>query len=189
VPRPPALTDEVERTIVDALLGGNYLNVAAAYANISDTTLYRWLNDDRPRYRRFREAISRARAQAEVRATAKLQELIVGGIVKRRSVTTAPDGTRTVEEERSLPDGKAIGFYLERAHPERWGRRQALEISGPQGGPVQVLDVAGIASRVAGAIEARREDEALLGPVPERVLPPADDGILDAEIVEDEGDG
>jgi hypothetical protein len=190
--RSTKLTDEVEARILDAVRGGNFLTTAAAYAGIGERTLYTWLSDERPRYRQFRQAVDTARAEAEVRTAASMQRLILGGETKREvtRTTTHPDGsvTREVEREVTLPDMKAIGFYLERSHPDRWGRRQALEVTGAGGGPVQVgvqIDVAGIAARVAAARAELAEEHAALPPPPEPVRP--DEEIIDAEIVEEPG--
>jgi hypothetical protein len=190
--RTTKLTDEVEARILDAVRGGNFLGTSAAYAGIHEATLFRWLADERPRYRAFREAVDRARAEAEVRSTASMQKLILGGEVKKEitRTTTHPDGsvTREVEREVTLPDMKAIGFYLERSFPDRWGRRQALEVTGAGGGPVQVglqVDVTGIAARVAAARAELAEEHASLPPPPAPLRP--DEEIVDAEIVEEPG--
>ena len=115
--RPSKLTPEVQDRIVQAIAAGNYLEVAAAYAGIGKTTLYRWLehaddpkSDDR--YRHFREAVESARAQAEVRNVALIQK-------------AANDGT-----------WQAAAWHLERTAWQRWGRRSI--VTGEDGGPVRV---------------------------------------------------
>jgi hypothetical protein len=67
------LTPEVQDRIVAALRAGNYQETAAAYAGISAKTFYEWLNrgeSEEPKeeaFRNFREAVEKAKADADVR--------------------------------------------------------------------------------------------------------------------------
>lgn len=115
--RASKLTPETQERIIQAVRTGNYIEVAAQYAGISKTTLYRWLEQaDDPDaddiYREFRDALESARAQAEVRNVALIQR-------------AADEGT-----------WQASAWYLERTAWQRWGRRTM--VSGEDGGPVRV---------------------------------------------------
>ena len=137
--RPTKLTPAVQERIVQAISAGNYQDVAARYAGINPATYYRWMADaeadDAPdALREFRDAVESARAGAEVRAIALINR-------------AAQDGT-----------WQAAAWYLERSHPHRWGRFQRTEVSGPQGGPVEI-DVAGLERKIAEALgEAGPQD-------------------------------
>ena len=113
--RPTKLSPEVQDRIIQALKAGNYVETAAEYAGIGKTTFYRWMaqgdQESRGIYREFRDAVMRARAEAEARNVAIIQK-------------AAPD------------DWRAAAWWLERAFPDRWGPRQKLEHSGPEGGPI-----------------------------------------------------
>jgi len=113
--RPTKLTPEVQDRIIQALKAGNYVETAAEYAGIGKTTFYRWMEQgkqaSRGIYREFRDAVMRARAEAEARNVAIIQQ-------------AAPD------------DWRAAAWWLERAFPDRWGARQKLEHSGPDGAPI-----------------------------------------------------
>ena len=113
--RPTKLTPEVQDRIIQALKAGNYVETAAEYAGIGKTTFYRWMEQgakaSRGIYREFRDAVTRARAEAEARNVAIIQK-------------AAPD------------DWRAAAWWLERAFPDRWGPRQKLEHSGPDGAPI-----------------------------------------------------
>lgn len=113
--RPSKLTPERLKRIVDAIRAGNYVETAAEYAGIGKTTFYRWMEQgekaSRGIYRDFRDAVMRARAEAEARNIALIQK-------------AAPD------------DWRAAAWWLERAFPDRWGSRQKLEHSGPDGAPI-----------------------------------------------------
>ena len=60
--RPTKLTPQVQAKIVQAIVGGNDITVAAAYAGIGESTFYAWL--ERGRKERARLAASPASATA-----------------------------------------------------------------------------------------------------------------------------
>ena len=102
------LTPEVHEKIVTALRAGNYSKVAAEYAGIGESTFYRWLQKGRAAkrgmYREFADAVQQAEREAEIRAVAILQ--------------------------RHMEDNwQAAMTFLERKFPERWGRRDHLDVS------------------------------------------------------------
>ncbi len=112
--RPTKLTPELAKTIVEAIRGGNYAQVAAATAGIGEETFYTWLarGKDEPEgiYREFREAVLTASGEAEQEKLERLQREAL-----------AEDG-----------DWKAAAWWLERRFPKRWGRQQRLEIVTPE---------------------------------------------------------
>ena len=115
--RPSKLTPERMEQIVSVVRAGNYLEVAARYAGISTTTLYRWLQtaddpDADDIYREFRDAVESARAAAEIRNVTLIQ-------------TAANDGT-----------WQAAAWYLERTSWQRWGRRTM--VTGDAGEAIKV---------------------------------------------------
>jgi hypothetical protein len=69
--RPPKLTDKVEALIVASVRAGGFVWVAAQAAGVGQSTFHRWMSDQRPRFREFREKVEQARAQA--RLTAELE--------------------------------------------------------------------------------------------------------------------
>jgi hypothetical protein len=112
------LTPEVQEKITRAIRAGNYANVAAEYAGIGTTTFYRWLElgekeEDGP-YRAFRDAVKSAESEAEVRAVAIIQ--------------------RHMEK-----NWQAAMTYLERKHPQRWGRRLDVTTAGRPVTKVQMV--------------------------------------------------
>lgn len=102
---------------------GSYARAAAESVGVGETTLYRWLEEgerdakaevDSPK-REFWEAFTRARAAGEVGLVADVRSL-------------------------AKKDGRLALEMLARRNPKQWGRRR-LEISGPDGGPVESSDV------------------------------------------------
>jgi len=103
--RPTKLTLEASGRIVQAVKAGNSLEVAAAFATVHRSTLQRWLQRGDPEksakrdapYREFRAEVEAARAEAEVRAVARV--------------------TQAAEK-----DWRAAAWFLERRCSQRWGR-------------------------------------------------------------------
>src|SRR5438046_4172454 len=93
--RPSRLSPEVLTRLFDALQMGNYRNVAAVYAGISEPTFHRWMADPRPEFREFRAVVEQAEAEAEVTVVANLVET-------------------------SKRDYRAAIAWLERRAPDRW---------------------------------------------------------------------
>jgi hypothetical protein len=174
MPRPPKLRDTIgtrddgtPETRADRIVAlirlGNYQATAARAAGVDQSTFYRWLEkgqEGRTReYREFSEAVDRARAEAESHAV-----LMV----------------RTGMAE----DWRAAMTFLERAFPKRWGRREAIEVSGPDGGVIEVRDAE--ATRLAASFERFRVER---GIEPRSLEPPPvvgdDDEVVDAEVVEE----
>jgi len=124
--RPSKLTPEVKARLVQAIEAGNYYEAACGYAGITYTTFRNWMikgeNAKSGTYREFFEAITRAETVAEVRMVAQWQQHM-------------PE------------DYRAIRDFLERRFPERWGRKDKVqqEISGPDGGPIQWVDLVRLA--------------------------------------------
>lgn len=153
--RPSKLDPDVARTIIDTVRAGNYLETGAAYAGIGRSTLMRWLADaDKPgaplHLREFRDAVARARAEAEVRTVALIGKQMTGGYVLEETTRTLDSGATETTRRYAPPDGRLGLEYLSRVSPSRFGRRTAIEVSGPDGGPVQVE--ASDLGRIAGSL-------------------------------------
>ena len=84
--------------MLEALRGGNYIETAAEYAGIDDSTYRRWMQREEPEFRAFRAAVKKALADAEVRNV---------GIVLKAAPT----------------QWQAAAWWLERRHPSVYGRR------------------------------------------------------------------
>lgn len=113
--RPTKFNAEIADDIVKFLAGGGYIETAAAACGIHKDTLYAWLKqgaraESGPK-RRFSDAVQKALAEAEIRASAQIQL-------------------------HGKKEWQAYAWYLERRYPDRWGRRR-LEVTGPDGGAVQ----------------------------------------------------
>ncbi|NRQ30678.1 hypothetical protein HII36_02335 [Nonomuraea sp. NN258] len=162
--RPSKLTPELQDKICRHLEAGHFLSTAADLCGVGRSTVHRWLaqgeEEDAPaELRGFREAIGRARGRsADVLVAAAFADA-VGGVLVREA--ERPDGTR--ERAWSQPNGRVALDLLSRMFPEDWRPVKAVEVSGPQGGPVNVgtdpAIIQNIIDRVAKAKARRLEAE------------------------------
>jgi hypothetical protein len=70
--RPSKLDPVVRERLVKALGAGNRVAVAADYAGVSRSSVYRWLASDDPTFRDLQNDVENARATTEVRVVANL---------------------------------------------------------------------------------------------------------------------
>jgi hypothetical protein len=131
------LTPQVSASIVRAVAAGVPVVAAAALTGIAKSTVLQWLQrgegcSDRrsqPIYVAFVDAITRAKAIDEARRLARLELAGRGGAILSERTITHPDGRVEREVKHAPPDWRADAFYLERAYPERWGRRVQADLS------------------------------------------------------------
>jgi transposase len=93
--RPSKKTDGAVQRIIELLAAGNYRRVAFTAAGISQETFSRWMREDHV----FREAVIKAEGDADALHLANIQRAAI-------------DGT-----------WQASAWYLERKHPEEWGKQ------------------------------------------------------------------
>lgn len=127
--RPSKLTEELSKSICNAIIVGNYVETAAALFDISKVTLYKWLKRGNRQksgiYRDFVNAVQRAMAQAEARDLQVIDRVAAGTREK-----TGPDGQPQLVKVE--PNWKAAAWRLERKHSERWGRREQVQAVAPE---------------------------------------------------------
>lgn len=105
---------------LQALRGGNFRNVACDWAGIAESSFREWMAEGEKGAPQssvdFRRQVLEAEKAAEIRAVALVMK-------------AAENDPRHAE------------WWLERKHPDRWGRKDRLqaEVSGPEGGPVQIV--------------------------------------------------
>jgi len=130
--RKTKLTPEMQERICRILREGNTRRTAAALVGIDEETFRRWMylgERGREPYRAFYAAVKNAEEEAVQSRIAVIQK-------------AAQDG-----------NWQAAAWWLERKFPAEWGRidRVQAEITGKDGGPLQV-------SRVDGLSEAEMRE-------------------------------
>jgi hypothetical protein len=121
--RPTKLTPEIAATICGLVAQGNYMKASAGAVGVDPGTVHRWVSkgaapDADPLYRDFRDQLQKAKAMAE----AKMVKVIT---------TAANQGQWT-----------AAAWWLERTNPEEWGKRDRVEVTGADGGPIETRQIA-----------------------------------------------
>lgn len=121
--RPTKLTPEVANRLFLALRRGAFIETAVAMAGIAKSTFYFWLRKGEHDLEAGRKATPAAQFSDAIKKALAECEVIDLDIIRRASAK----------------HWQAAAWRLERRFPERWGRRK-LEISGPDGGPIQSQD-------------------------------------------------
>ena len=116
--RKPKLTPEVIERLQKALIAGNYMEHACEYAGISRSILYAWLAeaekpDARKEYLELKDTITQAKAEAIVRNV--------------QHINTA-----------AQKNWQAAAWWLERTQKKEFGRNQQVELTGANGGAINV---------------------------------------------------
>ena len=108
VGRKTKLTPEVQDEVVKRIRAGNYINVSCQAVGIGVSTYFEWLKkgeEGRQPYAEFTDAIKKAEAEAHVNYVAIV-------------ASHAPN------------QWQAAAWWLERRFPDKWGRRDKLDIKG-----------------------------------------------------------
>jgi len=121
---PTIFTPELGAEVAKLIAAGNYIEVAAVAAGLARTTFYKWLRQGVRELKagkatelaEFAHAIKRAEARAEAR------DVVTIGSAARRQ-------------------WQAAAWRLERKYPKRWARTERHEVSGRDGGPVDMRAV------------------------------------------------
>ena len=105
--RPTKYTPEIAQKICDAIRGGNYREVAAAWAGVPERTFYDWLKQRQG----FSQMVKEAEQAAEIRCVALVMKA-------------------------AAEDPKHAQWWLERKCHERWGRKDRMQVAGDSGAPL-----------------------------------------------------
>jgi len=112
-----AVTDARIEKLLHGLRMGMTRRAASGYAGFSKSTLYRMLEDDPDGT--FGTAIENAEAEAEATYSA------------------------IIAREAAIPKNwTAAAWWLERRHPQDYARRERLEMTGKDGGPIDHRSIA-----------------------------------------------
>lgn len=124
------LNEQMIERLVGAVKSGNYLDDSARYVGIGERTLFEWLakgrqaldeaggdieavDEDKLLFAQLSQSLESARSYAVVRNVALIQKAA----------------------ENSW---QAAAWYLERTNPKKWGRHETVELTGADGGAIQV---------------------------------------------------
>ncbi|MFC3833492.1 hypothetical protein [Deinococcus rufus] len=115
--RKTKLTAQLQERFVRAIRAGNWVETCCDYCGINPDSYYEWMKrgtqggEHNAIYRDFKRAVDEARASAEIESVARIR-------------VSGQNG-----------NWRADAWYLERSHPERWGKRR-VEVTGKDGAPL-----------------------------------------------------
>ncbi len=145
--RPTTLTPEVHQKIVEAVMAGVPIAIAALMQGISNRTVEDWLargrgTDDRAPespWLEFAVDVDKARAQSKAARIANIRAIARGGqVVGRRTTRRHGKGgevlSETVEETYSMPQWTADAWWLERQDSDEFGKVSTLRTPDLPGG-------------------------------------------------------
>jgi hypothetical protein len=180
--RPHKIDPESTAAICRAILDGASLQAAASHGRIHEATLHRYLARgkaaleradgdlervdfvDRP-FSEFCESVEAARKEWELGQLAIIHQAARG----ETTTTTVRDkngeitSTVTVEKRGLRPDWRAALTLLERRNPREYGKTLRNEISGPDGGKIDMTIDELVARGEAAADELARRRKRRLG--------------------------
>lgn len=170
--------------IVRLIRRGVPIKTACLSAGISYNTYNKWMRagadgTGSAEHRRFYEAVTRAQEDCERELSEQWFNRAVRGSEKRTTTTVVySDGSTETSESVEKTDGdwRAIAEFLRRRFPDRWSKRESIEVSGPGGGPIELQPVP--VDRLS--LETRRRILSELEAVAES------DDELEIELTEDE---
>jgi len=185
---------EIRSRFLAAVRNGSPLGHAANNSGWSDTSMFRaWtrghdaaeamaagepINSVDQAYYDFMVETKQARSAVAVRNTALIQKAAQGGYLIRERTRRLPGGVVETERDYAPVEWRAADRLLTISFGNEFRESRQLEISGPNGGPVQVESsslrehAARLRQRIL-ELEAREDDE---------------DGIVDGEVVSDDSD-
>lgn len=146
----PTINDERVKVLIASLKNGAYVETACAYSGIGTSSVYRWIergraeedrlqageapNPEETPYWEIWDAIEKARSEATLRNITLIQ-------------TAAQNGS-----------WQAAAWFLERTAPKLYGRRSYNEVTGANGGAVEVaLSVDDLNAKIASLMGEHNE--------------------------------
>ena len=125
--RKTLLNKEIAEAIVNALKLGNYMTTAADYVGVTPLTIANWL--------RKGEALS----QVDDRELDNDEQMFVDFFMDcKKAKALSEMKAVNVIREASQSSWQAAAWYLERTANDRWGRIQRTEITGADGGAIEI---------------------------------------------------
>lgn len=139
--RKSKLNEELINRAAELVNAGHYDNTVFTCLGIGETTWYRWINLGEEDFlngkntivAKFWESVSKARAAAEIRNLEIVQ-------------TAAND------------DWKAAAWFLERKYNEKWGRKEKTELTGKNGGPVEISNAKELLMQKINDMVSKKEE-------------------------------
>jgi hypothetical protein len=166
--RPTSLRDPKKRErLLDAYRLGLTIEQAAHFADLDPTTVHEWIARGEHRDPRGRPAtpetvafvtdLARARAEQHTLDVMLIESAARGGAEIERRTIRRVNGEVEVVVRKSPPDWRAAAWLLERRYRRLYARPQQVEVTGADGGPLEISAFASeseLAARLERALAA-----------------------------------
>lgn len=145
--RPSKLTDTVTERVASLIMGGSYANRAAEAAGIGERTFYRWMKEGEAiadkveafedkvdawndlSYAERRDARERKPLDSEVPSEAEVAKWQFWQTIKKAEAEAEARNTALIQTQASK-SWQAAAWWLERKFPDRWGRKDKVQLDG-----------------------------------------------------------
>jgi hypothetical protein len=117
----PTLNDPKVKLFLNALKGGNYIEVACSYAGLAPSTVYRWLERGRAE-RASQEIGNKPDAQEK-------QYLEICEAVEKARADAVLRNVTIIQQAAGNGQWQAAAWWLERSMPQQYGRRIQAEVA------------------------------------------------------------
>ena len=146
----PSMNDQARKL---ALLGLTDAEIAEFFG-VAVSTFYLWKAENPA----FSEAVNAGGVQADANVADSLYRRAMGEVVfTERRVKTKDGDYEIVRLMQSVPaDPGAAKLWLTNRQPKLWRDKQAVEMSGPDGGPIQTIDPAKLSTSALAELLAAR---------------------------------
>lgn len=134
VGRPLKITPEIQADLIKMLSAGNYLETAAAYCGISTDTVRGWV-------KRGEQEAQRLKADSTAWPIKSETEFMELAIAIRQAQATSEIRDVMLIGNAARDQWQAAAWRLERRYPDKWGKKERHELTGADGGPVQIEEV------------------------------------------------
>jgi len=114
------LVPKVEKKLLQAIENGNYVNISCAYAGITETTYYNWIERGERELDRFNKELD-INPKAKLNGVEKKYVEFLESIFKAMVIAEVEC---VADIRKNFRDDWRAGIaFLERRYPERWGRK------------------------------------------------------------------
>ena len=150
--RKTLLNDKRLKAITTMLRAGAYVDDACQSVGISDRTFYNWANRGRVQEERIEAGLEiEPDEEPFLQFLRSIREADAEGIIGH---------LMNIDNAAKNGTWQASAWILERKQPKKWGRYDRTEITGPEGGPIQINVSTEELERKVTRILERRELEA-----------------------------
>ena len=163
-----------------ARMGLTNLDIAREFGTDA-RTFRRWMEE----YPQIRDALNSGKALANATVEGALYKRAIGFDYEERKTKANNQGFTSVEvvTKHVPPDVAAITLWLTNQQSDRWKNRTALEHTGPDDGPLQILNFADLARKA----EIIPDESVIAGEITDQSSSPSLDAI-ETEYSDDESE-